>query len=170
MEKIPEPAPRAGVLRADFPSPLGVLRLESEGDALLSARFTKEEPRFSDRSPVLDAALRWLERYFAGEDPGETPPLAPAGTAFRRAVWALLAEIPYGETVSYGALARRYAAVSGRRTSARAVGQAVGANPVALFLPCHRVLGASGALTGYAWGVARKKALLALEGVRLPPL
>lgn len=154
-------------MKTDVTTPLGVLRLESEGSVLLSARFAEETPRFSDRSPVLDAALRWLERYFAGEDPGETPPLAPAGTAFRRAVWALLAEIPYGETVSYGALARRYAAGAGRRTSARAVGQALGKNPLALFCPCHRVLGASGALTGYAWGAARKKALLSLEGV--PP-
>ncbi len=154
-------------MKTDVTTPLGVLRLESEGAFLVSARFTEETPRFSEDAPVLAAARLWLSRYFAGEDPGETPPLAPAGTAFRLAVWALAREIPYGETVTYGALAARLAARSGKPVSARALGQALGKNPLALFCPCHRVLGASGALTGYAWGAARKKALLSLEGV--PP-
>ncbi|MBR7010461.1 MAG: methylated-DNA--[Oscillospiraceae bacterium] len=106
---------------------------------------------------VLDRAVAWLERYFRGEDPGTPPPCAPGGTAFQRAVWARLAEIPYGETVSYGALAAELG------SSARAVGGAVGRNPISLMIPCHRVLGADGSLTGYAGGTERKRWLLELE-------
>jgi methylated-DNA-[protein]-cysteine S-methyltransferase len=111
------------------------------------------------------APLRgWLDRYFAGEEPGEPPKLAPEGTAFYREVWRLLMEIPYGATVSYGEIASRVgAARGGRRTSARAVGGAVGRNPVSILIPCHRVVGADGSLTGYGGGLGRKEALLALE-------
>lgn len=110
---------------------------------------------------VFEDAVRWLDRYFGGEDPGPPPPLAPLGaTPFRSAVWALLRELPYGSTTTYGRIAARLGGMS-----ARAVGGAVGRNPISLMIPCHRVLGADGSLTGYAGGTDRKAALLALEGV-----
>lgn len=98
-----------------------------------------------------------------GQNPPFTPLLAPEGTPFRRAVWKLLLTIPYGETTTYGTLAARYAAHYGQTTSARAVGNAVGHNPVSVIIPCHRVLGADGSLTGYAGGTEKKQFLLDLE-------
>ena len=115
--------------------------------------------------PVLEAACRWLDVYFSGRKPEGMLPLAPRGSEFRRAVWELLREIPYGETVSYGDLAKRLEAQLGRKTSARAVGGAVGHNPISILIPCHRVVGADGSLTGYAGGLEQKTALLRLEGV-----
>lgn len=124
------------------------------------------------------AACAWLNAYFAGKRPPETPLLHLLGTPFQLEVWNLLLAIPYGQTTSYGALAHelerqrvRYADPLGQRpdgqypprTSARAVGGAVGRNPVSIIVPCHRVLGANGSITGYAGGLERKKALLALE-------
>ena len=115
--------------------------------------------------PILTRAKRWLDAYFSGEAPSPADlPLKPEGTAFRTLVWDLLLEIPYGKTVSYGDLAKKAADVLGKpRMSAQAVGQAVGANPIAIVIPCHRVLGADGSLTGYAGGIHYKKALLQLE-------
>ena len=121
--------------------------------------------------PVIRETLRWLELYFRGEDPGFTPALsfdAPGATPFRKAVWEMLLTIPYGHTVTYGELARRLEtrpefARSGRRVSARAVGGAVARNPISLIVPCHRVVGADGSLTGYAGGTERKRRLLELE-------
>ena len=107
---------------------------------------------------VMDAARRWLDAYFSGENPGEPPALRLSGTAFERRIWEALREIPYGTVTTYGALARQLG------TGARAVGRAVGRNPVSIFVPCHRVIGADGTLTGYAGGVERKRFLLALEG------
>lgn len=107
---------------------------------------------------VLEKAACWLDGYFAGQIPAIEFPLAPQGTAFQKRVWAELRAIPYGETVTYGALADR---VNCR--SARAVGAAVGRNPISVLIPCHRLVGADGSLTGYAGGLERKKALLKLE-------
>ena len=107
--------------------------------------------------PVCDDAFRWLDSYFGGYVPGFTPQLCLPGTPFRQAVWQALLDIPYGETVSYGTLARQLGA------SPRAVGGAVGHNPISLIIPCHRVLGAGGRLTGYAAGLDRKARLLQLE-------
>ena len=117
---------------------------------------------------VLAAARTWLERYFAGEDPGAPPPLAPAATAFQQRVREQLLAIPRGSTRAYGQLARRIAALTGRRGSARAVGGAVGRNPISIMVPCHRVVGADGAVVGYAGGTDRKIRLLRLEGADLP--
>lgn len=117
---------------------------------------------------VLSAARTWLERYFAGEDPGAPPPLAPAATAFQQRVREQLLAIPRGSTRTYGQLARRIAALTGRRGSARAVGGAVGRNPISIMVPCHRVVGADGAVVGYAGGTDRKIRLLRLEGADLP--
>ena len=114
--------------------------------------------------PVFDETCRWLECYFGGYMPDYTPPLALQGTPFRLAVWEILQEIPYGATMTYGAIAARLAADRGRgRMSAQAVGGAVGHNPIALIIPCHRVIGADGSLTGYAAGLDRKEWLLHWE-------
>ena len=116
-------------------------------------------------TPVLAEARRWLDAYFGGEKPDFTPPLHPAGSAFAREVWALLLQIPYGETVSYGEIARALARKRGLASlSAQAVGGAVGHNRVSIIIPCHRVVGANGSVTGYAGGVERKIRLLEIEG------
>lgn len=114
--------------------------------------------------PVFDETCRWLECYFGGYLPDFTPPLALQGTPFRLAVWEILQEIPYGATMTYGAIAARVAADRGLgRMSAQAVGGAVGHNPIAIIVPCHRVIGADGSLTGYAAGLDRKEWLLHWE-------
>ena len=116
------------------------------------------------RLPVFEETVRWLECYFDGQMPDFTPPLAPQGTPFQLAVWEILREIPYGATMSYGQVAVRLAADRGlSRMSAQAVGGAVGHNPIALIIPCHRVVGADGKLTGYAAGLDRKAWLLKWE-------
>lgn len=153
-----------------FASPLGEILLVSDGEALCGLYF--EEQKYVPALPeakkdpslsVFKSARAWLARYFAGEKPETDLPLRAAGTDFQRAVWALLSEIPYGATVTYGELADTLSAQRGRPCSARAVGAAVGRNPISVIVPCHRVLGAGGALTGYAGGLARKRALLRLE-------
>ena len=149
-------------------SPLGGITLASDGEALTGLWFdgqkhfgsTLEESHTEKRLPVFEQADRWLDTYFSGKAPDFTPPLRPRGTAFQKAVWRCLLEIPYGRTVSYGEIAASLGLPSG---AARAVGGAVGRNPISLMIPCHRVLGANGNLTGYAGGVDRKKRLLELE-------
>lgn len=156
----------------DHESPLGKMLLAADDGGLMGAWFygqryfarglegaEKNERRgVPFDSPVLLAARRWLDAYFAGERPDAADvPLAPRGTAFQRRVWDALLAIPYGETRAYGELA----AVLG--SSPRAVGAAVGRNPISVIVPCHRVLGAGGSLTGYAGGLERKQDLLELE-------
>ena len=155
---------------ARVPSPLGELLLVSDGEALCGLYFVgqKHSPAAleAEETPSLAVFAQtraWLEAYFAGDEPGQTPPLRLDGTAFQRAVWALLREIPCGSTVSYGELAGRLAAREGKPCSARAVGAAVGRNPVSILVPCHRVVGADGSLTGYAGWLWRKEKLLELE-------
>ena len=114
--------------------------------------------------PVFTQAAKWLDTYFSGRDPGFTPPLHLTGSPFRQAVWELLLTIPFGETTTYGALAKRFAAQTNKPVpAAQAIGGAVAHNPVSLIVPCHRVIGADGSLTGYAGGMYRKEQLLALE-------
>ena len=108
--------------------------------------------------PVFDATRQWLDAYFAGTIPQAMPPLMFRGTAFQQHVWAELLTVPYGQTVTYGELARRLGV-----HSAQAVGGAVGRNPISIIVPCHRVVGSDGSLTGYAGGLDRKRALLQLE-------
>jgi methylated-DNA-[protein]-cysteine S-methyltransferase len=146
-------------------SPVGPLTLVA-ADGLLTGlymdrqRHRPEDHTFGDRDPApFDAAIRQLEEYFAGRRTVFDLPLAPAGTAFQQQVWAALREIPYGRTVSYGELADRI----GRPTAARAVGLANGRNPIGIIVPCHRVIGSSGDLTGYGGGLDRKRHLLAFE-------
>lgn len=152
-----------------YRSPLGMLTVAAEGETLTALVF--EGQKYARQhlagegqereTPVLRAARLWLDAYFAGEQPDAAVlPLAPRGTGFQQTVWQELRTIPYGETLSYGVLAARLG------SSARAVGSAVGHNPISIIIPCHRVLGAKGALTGYAGGLDRKEKLLALEGVR----
>lgn len=153
-----------------YSTPLRELVMTSDGAALTGLRFRDDGPApraeavCAGTLPVFQQTEGWLDRYFRGEDPGVPPPLALRDTAFRRTVWELLTEIPYGRTVTYGELAARVAARLGRSVmSARAVGGAVGRNPILLIVPCHRVVGADGSLTGYAGGLERKCSLLELE-------
>ena len=126
--------------------------------ATLSGRHTEQY------LPVFAETERWLDIYFSGKAPDFTPTLDLGGTAFRRAVWEILLTIPYGRTMTYGEIAERMTEqADGTRVSARAVGGAVGHNPVSLIVPCHRVIGADGSLTGYAGGIERKIRLLEAE-------
>ena len=149
------------------PSPLGMLTLGSDGEHLIGLWLegqkyfggaVREALEERDGLPVFDAARDWLARYFAGEKPMPSElPLCPIGGEFRQRVWRLLCQIPYGETTTYGALARALAAQMGRPSmSSQAVGGAVGHNPISIIIPCHRVVGSGGSLTGYAGGIAAK--------------
>ena len=132
----------------------------------LNKYFARTLPKeyAESETPVLCEAKRWLDIYFSGREPDFTPPLHPVGSAFQQVVWALLLEIPYGETTTYGTLARKLAEKQGlTHMSAQAVGGAVGHNDISLIIPCHRVVGANGSLTGYAGGVDKKIKLLELE-------
>ena len=152
---------------ANYRSPLGGITLASGGQALTGLWFDGQRhfgstlgTTHEERSglPVLEESRRWLDVYFSGREPDFTPPLSLHGTAFQRRVWEALLTIPYGKTVTYGELARRLGC-----RSAQAVGGAVGRNPISIIVPCHRVVGSDGSLTGYASGLDRKRALLELE-------
>ena len=142
---------------ARYDSPVGPLALTSDGTALTSLHFRSASEPETDL-PLFRDAFAWLDVYFSGRDPGPTPPLSFTGTPFQRRVWEALRTVPFDTTVSYGALAK--AAGCG---SARAVGQAVHNNPIALMIPCHRVIGTDGSLTGFAGGLDIKRRLLAIE-------
>ena len=142
-----------------YRSPLGDIVLTSDGTSLKGLRFAEApcgQPA-QDILPLADAC-RWLDLYFSGARPDFTPRLAPMGTPFQQSVWRELLTIPYGHTVSYGYIANRL-----RCHSAQAVGGAVGRNPIALIIPCHRVIGSNGRLTGYAYGLDRKQWMLSHE-------
>ncbi len=144
-------------------SPVGPLTLISNGEALTDVQF--ENPRYAyapapaGKDKILDAARRQLDQYFAGTLRAFDLPLAPKGTAFQQRVWQALLTIPYGVTRSYG----QQAAAIGSPQASRAVGLANGRNPISIVIPCHRVIGANGSLTGYGGGMARKQLLLELE-------
>ena len=148
-----------------FDSPLGQIRLCSDGSHLTAAVFTGQkyeskhmgsgEPGTCD---VLEQAKAWLRAYFDGSLPDFLPPMKPAGTPFQIKVWDALLQIPYGQAVTYGQLAKKLGC-----KSAQAVGGAVGRNPISILIPCHRVVGRSGKLTGYAGGLEKKAFLLKLE-------
>ena len=150
---------------ATYNSPLGPIIIESDGEALTGLRFGEEKTPAT--LPVFDEVIQWLDDYFAGKQTenavmgakkdGQITVL-PRGTLFQQRVWQALLTIPYGETVSYGELARMVGC-----KSAQAVGQAVGANPIALLIPCHRVIAAHGKLGDYAYGQEIKKRLLNIE-------
>ena len=158
------------IYTAHYTSPLGRITLASDGMALTGLYFDGERD-FPDLSaahkkdlPVFGEAMRWLDLYFAGKEPDFSPALNPTGTAFQQAVWEILRTIPYGGTTTYGAIAKRLEKVTGKRMSAQAVGGAVGRNPISIIVPCHRVIGADGSLTGYAGGLDKKEYLLRTEG------
>ena len=153
-------------------TPLGEVRLRSDGKSLTGLWFVGQvndakehsDIEMKDDLPIFGQVETWLESYFSGKQTSITFPLQPKGTLFQERVWKILQEIPYGETMTYGEIAQRIAKGKGVATySAQAVGQAVGKNPISIFVPCHRVLGKNGALTGYAGGVHRKEHLLQLE-------
>lgn len=157
-------------------SPLGGLTMTSDGTALTGLWFDKQPyaggasslRQQEARLPIFDETARWLECYFKGQVPPFTPALKLSATPFRQAVWEILQTIPYGHTVTYGDIAANIAKQQGiLRMSAQAVGGAVGNNPIAIIIPCHRVIGANGKLTGYAGGMEKKIALLTLEGVTM---
>lgn len=148
-----------------YASPIGRILIASDGIGLAGlwlegSKYFPAELSAPDykMTPALRGAVRWLDEYFSGREPDFTPPLHLSGSAFRMRVWSELMKIPYGQTVTYGDIARAVGC-----KSAQAVGGAVGHNPVSLIVPCHRVLGADGALTGYAAGTERKQYLLRLE-------
>jgi len=150
-------------------SPVGELRIVEEGGAITAIHFLPDDDRPTtggrdDTRPVLVEAVRQLRAYFAGELEEFDLPLAPGGTPFQAKVWEQLRTIPYGETLTYGQIAQRLG-LTGH--GSRAVGLANGRNPIPVVVPCHRVVGANGTLTGYAGGLPRKQTLLELEQVAL---
>ena len=156
-----------GMIVDVYDSPLGEMRLCSDGEHITAITFAGQQhedkhippsaiPGFC---PVLEETKLWLSQYFSGKVPAFLPPIKLDGTEFQKRVWALLLEIPYGETVTYGELAK----MLGKKMSAQAVGSAVGRNPVSILVPCHRVIGKDGTLTGYGGGIEKKEFLLKLE-------
>ena len=159
-------------------SPLGPLTLASDGAAVtglwlearkyFAAGLERETAERTDL-PVFHQAAAWLDAYFTKRERPSLPSLSPRGSDFRQKVWALLLEIPFGETTTYGALTEKLKA-AGVPASPQAVGGAVGHNPISILIPCHRVVGAGGSLTGYAGGIEKKRCLLELEGADLSRL
>ena len=155
-----------------YRSPLGGILLAADEDGLTGLWFdgqkyyadTLPPDAAEEETPALTAAKRWLDVYFTGRQPTFMPPLHPIGSPFRQAVWQLLLQIPYGQTTTYGAIARQLAAGQGLPSvSAQAVGGAVGHNRISILIPCHRVVGTGGSLTGYAGGIDKKIQLLTWE-------
>lgn len=155
-----------------YKSPLGKITLAGSEDGLSGLWFENQkyfgkglpENHEEKRLSVFDMTIRWLDVYFAGSVPDFTPPLCLKGTDFRREIWDILLCVPYGKTITYGEIARITARRKGlEKMSAQAVGGAVGQNPVSIIIPCHRVVGSDGSLTGYAGGTDKKLLLLRLE-------
>ncbi len=159
-----------------YRSPLGPITLASDGARLTGLWFdgqkyfaaTLSQEAVDTPLPVFDQTKRWLDCYFRGETPAFLPPLAPQGSSFRQAVWGILRQIPYGTVMTYGNIAKQIARQRGLETmSAQAVGGAVAHNPISILIPCHRVVGEHGSLTGYAGGIDKKVQLLTLEKMDL---
>lgn len=158
-----------------YASPLGKIIMAANGEKLTGLWFegqkyfdtTIVEEGEEKQLPIFEQAGEWLNTYFQGKDPGFIPSVHLEGTAFRKQVWKILLTIPYGQTMTYGEIAGIIAQNrSLSRMAARAVGAAAGRNPISLIIPCHRIVGAGGSLTGYAGGIERKEKLLALEKVK----
>jgi methylated-DNA-[protein]-cysteine S-methyltransferase len=158
-------------------SPVGILTVSSDGQNISGLWIegqkyfgrTRENDFLEQDLPVFEDARKWLDVYFSGREPDFIPPLMPKGSPFQKSVWHSLGKIPYGRTTSYGELAKQFELDHGKHTSARAIGGAVGHNPISILIPCHRVIGKNGDLTGYAGGIDRKVKLLELEGINAPP-
>lgn len=162
-----------------YSSPLGQMMLESDEEHLTGLWFndqkhsvnTSKDNLTRDDVPVFKQTRRWLDLYFNGEQPDFLPPLRMTGSSFRKTVWKILLEIPYGKTTTYGDIARKIACRQGLASmSAQAVGGAVGHNTISIIVPCHRVIGGNGSLTGYASGMDRKIKLLEIEKVDMTHL
>lgn len=160
------------IYTSKYTSPLGGILLAADEVGLRGLWFDGQkyfardlpDERTERETPVLSEAKRWLDLYFGGQEPDFLPPLHPVGTPFRQAVWEILLRIPYGKTVTYGEISKQLAEKMGlERMSAQAVGGAVGHNKISIIIPCHRVVGSNGSLTGYAGGIDRKIKLLELE-------
>ncbi len=160
------------VYTCKYKSPLGDILLAADEVGLTGLWFTGQK-YFADTLPgehmlqeteILIEGKKWLDVYFSGEEPKFTLPLHPIGSAFRQAVWQILLEIPYGKTITYGEIAHRMGELRNTsHMSAQAVGGAVGHNEISIIIPCHRVVGTNGSLTGYAGGIEKKISLLELE-------
>lgn len=160
-------SPLGGIMLAGCED--GLTGLWFDGQKYFAATLSKQHKE--RHIPVFNEATRWLDIYFSGKEPDFTPPLKLSGTPFRRAVWDILLTIPYGHTMTYGEISDIMAKQKGvYKMSAQAVGGAVGHNPVTLIVPCHRVVGAGGNLTGYAGGTDKKLRLLKLEGADISSL
>lgn len=162
-----------------YQSPIGDILLAADDTGLTGLWFEGQKyfARCLDKNreekevPVLEAAKRWLDLYFSGQEPDFSVPLHFIGTDFQKQVWEILCTIPYGRTTTYGDIAKCFAAKKGLpHMSAQAIGGAVGHNEISIIVPCHRVVGSDGSLTGYAGGVDKKRALLTLEGVDMSGL
>ena len=160
------------IIYTTYESPLGTLTLYTTASALVGLTFptqsvTFQEPPAMDKTnanPILRQTILWLDQYFSGHIPTMTIPLAPQGTQFQQCVWSQLEHIPYGTSLTYGELSQRVFN-SPSPKGAQAIGSAVGANPISIIIPCHRVLGKGKALTGYTGGLSIKRALLTIEHI-----
>ena len=145
---------------------IGLIGLWFEGQKYFANTLPDEH--IPQETEILTETIKWLDMYFSGEEPNFTPPLHPSGSSFRQAVWQILLQIPYGQTITYGEIARKIAETKNTsRMSAQAVGGAVGHNEISIIIPCHRVVGTNGSLTGYAGGIDKKISLLELEQKKL---
>ena len=153
-----------------YESPIGMITMASNGETLIGLWFDGQK-YFGDSLgeayeekmlPIFEQTINWLDIYFSGGIPDFTPALTMRTTEFRKNVWNIMLSIPYGETMTYGEIAKKLQSMS-----AQAVGGAVGHNSISLIIPCHRVVGSDGSLTGYAGGIDKKIKLLALEGIKL---
>ncbi len=158
-------------------SPIGLLTLVSDGNNLIGLWMeyqkyvdTKRQEQMIRRDDldIFKITSKWLDEYFDGKKPDvNVIPLNPSGTKFQKLVWRLLFQIPYGEITTYGSIARQIEACLGKKMSAQAVGGAISRNPISIIIPCHRVIGSNGNLTGYAGGINTKKFLLTLENIKI---
>jgi methylated-DNA-[protein]-cysteine S-methyltransferase len=157
-------------------SPVGMLTVSSDGKNVSGLWIagqkyfakTLEKDALEQSLSIFDDVQKWLDRYFSGKEPDFMPPLMPKGSLFQKAIWNILCKIPYGQTTSYGEVAKQFEMEhKGGHTSARAAGGAVGHNPISILIPCHRVIGKRGGLTGYAGGINIKRILLQMEGMEM---
>lgn len=153
-----------------YPSPVGELTIVADESALFAVHFDNEsfdaDGLTEGSNEIIDLTEKWLDEYFAGRVPSFTPPYRFEGSPFRVAVWEEIAAIPYGKTTTYGEIAKKVAAKFGKpKMSAQAVGGATGSNRIPIIVPCHRVMGADGSLTGFSAGLDKKKILLGIEGI-----
>lgn len=155
----------------EYKSPIGDIIIMSDEVGITGLRFKgrSENEELRDKKYKETTAIKetekWLDIYFSGKNPEFIPAINPAGTDFQKLVWKMILEIPYGKTTTYGEIARKIAEIKNvSRMSAQAIGGAVGKNPIAIIIPCHRVVGKNGNMTGYAYGVDKKTALLEIEG------